>query len=538
MNKKNLFFVLFYVFVQIDSSWAQHQKPNVIFIIVDDLNHWIEPLKAHSQVKTPNLNKLARMSVSFTNAHCALPLCSPSRASIITGLHPSQTGYFGHDQNAAKHSWKNNPVINNSKTMIEHFAENGYITMGVGKINHNEKYVNEQFKSDLDINNKRELITDYGPWPFDGVAKRLHSDFYPQLPLSSHEFTSFGYFENVPYFPADPLNSVPGFKGWRKNWDCSIPFRVMEDGKLLDPAPDEEYAQWAVEKLGQNFNKPFFMWIGFIRPHTPMYAPKRFFDMYPLDKVDMSYYKEEDLSDCAELMKKAHNEEKMKAFFGSKEMALKKWSQAYLASVSFVDEQIGKIIDAFEKSKYKENTILVLTSDHGFHNGDKERFSKVTLWEPSTKVPLFVYAPGYQQGAECQNPVSLVDIFPTLNDLCSLSNDPNKGMSQMALSGYSLKRFLKRPSKKSKKNPEYALTAIFTDNKIIGNDALQQPNELQSWAIRTHRYRYIKYFNGDEEFYHTEKDMYEFKNLIRDPSLQPIINKHRKMLKKALTGKK
>ena len=476
------------------------QKPNVVFIICDDLNDYSGPFKGHDQVRTPNIDKLAKSGTVFTNAHSNVPVCSPSRNSLFTGVYAHKSKDFGW----TKHFQQ--PVLKHNKTMMEYFAENGYHVVGSGKLLHvnRKEYWHEW---GVDINN-------YGPLAFDGKKPVGH----PSVP---EPFRSIG--------PIDgsfaPISDVPVFNdsisggnktGWlyTRGTEHFLNYTNEENRDLL---PDEMHAQWAAKKIvemeKQPLDQPFFMGIGFVRPHTPLYAPKRFFDMFPIDEIDLSLIKEGDNEDTyykdiypQDIKGLRYYRTLKESYGGDAELGLKHFLQAYLACIAFVDEQIGIVVDAVNNSKFKDNTIIVLTSDHGWQMGEKDYLFKNSPWEESTRIPMIIRAPGHMPNQQVGHPVSLIDLFPTLSELCSLEGDYRKNEIGADLGGFSLSPFLMNPETDNWDGPNGALSMVGVG--IDKEDVLKQ-----TYSYRTRQWRYIRYMDGQEELYNHKNDPYEWNNL-------------------------
>lgn len=483
------------------------ERPNVLFIVCDDLNTYVSGYGGHEQTKTPGVDRLVRSSQSFTQAHCTVPICAPSRSSFLTGLYPHTSRNYGFDR------WFENPVLKNSRTMMDHFRANGYHTLGTGKMMHHE-VVKEWSEWGNDV--------DYGPFAFDGKEKVAHPDV--PAPLRN----DFG--------PVDgslgPLMNLEGrvfgdgkTYSWRTgNWKKERPYRYKSDDDR-DPTADELNGTWAVEKL-RDFargprNKPFFMGVGFIRPHTPLIVPRRFFDLFPLNSIKLPVIKPGDVDDTylhtttgvqqGDLDRGAKIFKSLVASYGSTEVALQRFIQAYLASVASADEQIGRILDVIDGSPLKDNTIIILTGDHGWQMGQKDYVYKNSLWEESTRVPLIIRVPGLTQaGSATSHPVSHIDLYPTLVDLCGLTGDTRKNEQGRPLDGHSLRPFLVDPKTEKWTGPDAALIALFRWAKTYDPAA-------QSYALRSKDWRYIRYANGKEELYDHVKDPYEWTNLAGKP---------------------
>ncbi len=492
-------------------------RPNVLFIICDDLNDYIEGFGGHPQTKTPNIARLARSGVTFRQAHCNIPICNPSRASLITGLYPHTSGVFGFEH------WDQNEVLANSRTMMAHFRAHGYYALGTGKVMHNR---------DRNQWNEYGHASDYGPFAYAGLDNLPH----PDVPAPFRDDFgaidgSFGPLRKLR--PEEKLIWRTG--GWRKQRELRY-----ESDDDRDPTGDELNARWAVKRLQElaaNPNsKPFFMGVGFVRPHTPLIVPKKYFDRFPLDSIELPDIRPGDAEDT---FKSSVNEDPddrssdrgtkiydslVASHGGDRELALHKFIQAYLASVASVDDLVGDILDVVESTALKDNTIIVFTSDHGWGNGEKDYLYKNSLWQESTRVPLIIRAPGVSKaGGVSDLPVSLVDLYPTLIDLCGLPTDTVKNDKGRPLDGHSLKPLLNKPDRRKWHGSDAALTALYRWAQYY------DPAE-QSYSLRFKDWRYIRYRNAKEELYHTAKDPHEWENLVHDSNHRERLESYRKRL--------
>lgn len=435
-------------------------RPNVLFIAVDDLNDWVNCLGGRAGVFTPNLDRLAARGVLFTNAHCNAPACNPSRASVMTGISPATSGIHYNRQH-----WRKSPVLKNAVTIPELFRANGYKTTGGGKIFHALSWIQVSYGAD---GNDFSIWDEY----FPSKARSLPGSAWP-------EGTRIDEMGTVTWTPlvkgVKAARRPPYFFDWgptKKN-DA-----VMADCKVVD---------WAIAELNKKHDKPFFQAVGIFRPHIPWFVPRQYFDLYPMDKIKLPKVRRNWL---AHTPPAGDEMTRGRRYWHEWMVENQFWRgaiQAYLASISFVDDQIGRLLDALDKSPYGKNTIVVLWSDHGFHLGEREHWEKFTLWEESTRVALMISAPGVTKAAgRCSGPVSLLDIYPTLIALCHLKESPR-------LEGQSLVRQLVDPAAPRQK------PAVTTWGK--------------SHAVRTGRWRYIRYANGDEELYDHDHDPDEFNNL-------------------------
>ncbi|MEO2013456.1 MAG: sulfatase [Fuerstiella sp.] len=503
-------------------------RPNVILIICDDLNDYVEGFGGHPQASTPNMRRLARSGVSFTQAHCNIPICGPSRASLFTGIYPHNSGCFGFTK------WDGYEVLKNSRTIMDHFRENGFQTLGTGKLMHH--MVPQEWKQ---YGNR----ADYGPFAYDGNQKMAH----PDVPAPYREIGavdgSFGPFVSL-YGRTTPDGKSLSWSsgGWGKN---AKTLRVDSQSDR-DLTADELNGQWAVDQLKVRADKPgrqpFFMGVGFIRPHTPLIVPQRFFDMFPLDSIELPVIRPGDVEDThagsirglpggAEPNAARSEDMGTRLFntlvesYGSQDDALRHFIQAYLASVASADEQIGRILDAVDNSSLKDNTIIILTSDHGWGMGEKNYLYKNSLWQESTRVPLIVRAPGVARAkAVSTRPVSLVDIYPTLIDLCGLTGETRKNSKGHSLDGHSLKPLLENPESGEWSGPDSALTALYKWR-------MKYDPSQESYSLRAQDWRYIRYENGKEELYFTKDDPREWTNLADDSASAEKLHAFRQKLK-------
>lgn len=512
MTNKLLYVLLIVLSITISlKAQIKKQKPNVILIVIDDLNDYEGSFGGHPQAKTPNIDKLAGSGVRFTNAHTNIGLCNPSRNSFFTGVYPHQSFNFGLDKATTQKLFKNN------KTLMEMFSENGYYVIGSGKLLHsNQMKLWDEWG--VKVNN-------YGPFAYDGENQVGHPSV-PQPFRSIGDIDgSYAPLSDVPVFSANKLKGDNA--GWAYSGKKDIPFKYTDENNR-DLTPDELHAQWAAKRIKEmdeaGKDQPFFMGIGFVRPHTPLYAPKRFFDMFPVDELQLPEIKKGDIKDTYfndnypvarskddkwyTNTSKGRMYSKMltESYNGNEEEGLKHFLQAYLACVAFADEQVGIVLDALNNSKFKENTVVVLVSDHGWQMGQKQYLFKNSPWSNSTRIPFIIKAPGMKPGKTVDHPVSLVDLFPSLNELCNLVGDNIKNNNGFSLGGFSLKPFLENCDTENWEGPDGALTAI-------SRDVVEYDLGKQTFSYRTKKYRYILYPNGMEELYDLDKDPNEWKNI-------------------------
>jgi len=492
---------------------AQSEKPNIIFIICDDLNDIAVDGAGHPQAKMPNVQRLAARGVSFTNAITNAPICAPARASLLAGIYPHHSRYFGFRHKTRY--YRASPVLDSAKTFVEYFMENGYDVFGTGKIFHNgaKEWPNGQFG----------YPQSFSPFPWDGQHKANHGadslGFMPHPnkpePLQTNWEGTFGRLSDKPDFPD---NEGVAHEGWMS---FSKPYRY-ESADERDPMPDELNAQYAVDVINKSHEKPFFLAVGFTSTHTPYYAPDNYFDRFPLETLEIAKSKPNDLDDCAEILAVEEGTSNTDYGFrryneimqaGGEEM-LKKWTQAYLACAALVDDQVGKIMEALENSPHKDNTILIFTSDHGFHMGEKDFLFKNSVWHESLNIPLIFAGPGIAQG-EVGHPVSLVDLFPTFIDMAGLPENPNASTNKALLDGHSLRPFLQNPDFKDWNGPDVALSVVQGTEITDMHDAASVFK--QHYILHSKDYHYVLCNNGEEELYDIQADPYEWNNLANEP---------------------
>ncbi|MFA5416960.1 MAG: sulfatase-like hydrolase/transferase [Bacteroidales bacterium] len=480
-------------------------KPNVLLIMCDDLISYDGIYGGHPQAITPNLDVLKAQSVNFTNAHSIAPVSAPCRSALFTGIYPHVSQNYGFD------NWQNNPVLSNSKTIMEMLKENGYNVYGTGKLlHHNKKSVYTKFGLDNYA----------GPLAYDGVNAAYH----PSVPAAYAKIGPLdGTFASLADIPVVPANgTAPGYAGWF-DIQSKKPFRYVND-EDRDLMRDEEHAVWASDIISQlekgaiGNGNPFFLGVGLSKPHTALVAPQKYFDMFPMDSIRLPVVKENDASDCYMFenlpLSKGylHFAALKEAFPDNLEHGLRRYLQAYLASLAFADDIIGDVVKALDSSIFANNTIVIFVSDHGYDFGQKEYFFKNSLWETSTSVPFLVRYPFNinAAGKEVNQPISLIDIYPTLVDVCSLQGDTKKNSSGAALSGHSIKPFLENVSATEWSGPTAALS-------IVGGGGGALLPAMQNYSVRSKDWRYIRYANGKEELYNKNNDVHEWDNLAYNP---------------------
>lgn len=423
------------------------KKPNILLIAVDDLNDWIGVLGGHPQAKTPHMDRLASHGVLFTNAQCQAPVCNPSRASMMTSLYPSTTGIYFLNPDITE-----SPIASKNVVMPRRFQQEGYDVFAAGKLFHNGKGINETH-----IPNYAGQFGGFGPMPKEKIST----------------------------YPGHPL------------WDWGV---YPEHD---DQMPDHQIASWAQERLAEIRDLPFWMGVGFYRPHVPQFTPQKWFDLYPLESLQLPKTIARDLEDISSygisITREKHVSPTHDWVLENDEW--KPLVQSYLACVSFVDEQVGRVINALDNGDYGDNTYVVLFSDHGFHIGEKERHAKRSLWEDGSRVPMIIMGPGIPEGKVCNKPVQLLDIYPTLLELSGLEHDSKH-------EGNSLVPLLQNTEVEW---PHYARTSFGPGN----------------YAIVSEDYRFIQYRDGSEEFYDHKIDPNEWYNQVGNVKYETIVQQHR-----------
>jgi arylsulfatase A-like enzyme len=437
-------------------------KPNVLFIAIDDLNDWNGVLKGNSQAITPHMDRLAAKGLVFTNAHCSAPACGPSRSAIMSGIRPSTSGNY-----VNKNSLTRNPILNDAVLLPEFFGRNGYYVCGAGKLFHGAHFNDE-------------------------VQGRGFDDYFPSKT------------QDLPSWQGLKFSSKVPLGGWSRKVDWG----PLRSDVTVDDHPDGKTANWATAQLlAGELPEPFFLGAGIFQPHLPNYAPQEYFDRFPLKDIELPEgFLENDLDDVpAAHAKMAHNPW-LKRIRESGQW--KPAIQAYLACTSMVDELVGQVVDALEKSKYAENTIIVLWSDHGFHHGEKGRWGKYSLWERATRVNLMWVVPGVtRSGSSCARPVNLLDIYPTLASLTGC--EPPAGQ----LEGNDL-------------------SVLMNDPDAEWDEATVTTFGYKNYGVRSERYRYIIYEDGSEELYDHADDKWEWRNLANDSQHANIKAELRKWMPK------
>jgi len=426
------------------SDAAQENRMNVLFLVVDDLNSWLlgDTNRYAGKVVAPNIRRLADGGVLFNRAYTASPFCSPSRTALLSGVRPWKSGVYDNGLDMTEST-----ALQNATSLPKLFNQAGYFTASYGKIGHG--------------------------WD-------TRSDWDDRIGHSR---------DPVP--PNAPLTSVGrGEQDWG-------PTHLREEAMH-----DTLYADAAIKQLQSTHDKPFLIACGLFHPHMPWYVPQKYFDMFPLDEVTTPELREDDLDDVPPLGR-AVTAGKSKFVEKVLEQGLHKQGvQAYLATTAYADAQMGRVLDALDKSPYRDNTMVMLMTDHGFHLGEKDHWQKGTLWEEATHCLLMFRVPGLtKSGGKSERFVSLQDVYPTLAELCGIE-------PPSYTDGRSLVPLLKKP------DAQWQSTAISSlYDRFV--------------SIRTERFRYIRYCDDQEEFYNCVKDPHEWTNQIGNPQYATEIKKLR-----------
>ncbi|MDF7824809.1 sulfatase [Pontiellaceae bacterium B12227] len=436
-------------------SLAAKEPMNVLMIAIDDLNDWVGFLGGHPQTQTPNLDRLAAQGMVFENASCSSVACNPSRSALMSGMNPHTTGLYSNSQ-----EMRSSPALKDAIMIPRYFSNHGYTSMVRGKIFHHADMDEQSW--DIMSNQKKDKLT---------VPKSEQTDMSPYKDI---------HIDNGLTFTQKPRIA------WKSTQQ---PKELTQDYQNAMWA-----AKWLTDEAEQATPKPFFLACGIFRPHLPWTVPAEYYARFDLDSIELPPINEDDFSDI--------NGGPAKEYLDAKEKGLLKevvW--AYLANIAYADDCVGVLLEALEKSPYKDNTIVVLWSDHGWHVGEKMRYKKSTLWERTARMPMIIKVPGLDAG-RTERPVNLIDLYPTLIDLAGLPEKEN-------LDGRSFVPVLKDPT------VEWNHPAL----------------TISKWgnSLRTERWRYISNRKGDE-LYDMSKDPNEWNNLAKNPEFAHIIKAMQKHL--------
>ena len=448
--KKLLFGLLAVLFQFCGSSFAQEQgspeHPNIIMIAVDDLNDWVGFLDGNLQTKTPNMDAIAGKGMIFKRAYCAASVCNPSRAALMSGFRPSTSGIYENGD-----PMFDSPVLETAYMLPEWLSMYGYYTLSRGKIYHNPGLGSDTWDE----------------WSANSGSYGMPVETPPE-----------GY----------ACNGMLAVEAGNSDWGGTT--AAFED------TPDYLNAKWAADILiNRKFDKPFFMACGIFRPHLSWFVPQEYFDKFPVDDLIMPVVDPNDLDDIPGFSPSYNYLDASK--YGLHREAV----QAYLASINYADDCIGVIIDALNSSRYKDNTIVILWGDHGWHLGEKLRYKKFTLWEESCRVPLVIMAPGVTKPASyTKELVNLIDLYPTIVELAGLPpNSNNEGRS---------------------------LVPLLQGEQDSRSNSWTTMGET-NYTIRSDDFRFIQRKGIPEEFYHNAIDPYEHRNQLYKGEYVSLTDAHK-----------
>lgn len=455
-------------FIASSATFAE-KRPNVLFIISDDLNNSLG-CYGNSQVLSPNIDRLASRGVKFEKAYCQYPLCGPSRNSMLCGLYPNSTGIHQNSQIFRQ-------TIPSHRSLPHSFRMEGYFAARVGKLYH--------------YNVPKSVGTnghdDPGSWELElnpaGCDRLLEEP--------------------------DIFSLRPGSFGGTLSWYAS-----PREDKLHTDGMLAKDAEWVLERCARDQDRPFFLALGFYRPHTPYVAPKPYFENYPVKEMPLVTGVEEDIADLPKDALGSHKKEHDLLNDDLRQQAI----QAYFASITFMDAQVGRVLNKLEELGLAENTIVVFTSDHGYHLGEHGLWQKMSLFEESARVPLILAGPGIEAiGQTAQTPVGLIDLYPTLTSLCGVPAPEN-------LQGQDLSPILQDSTQPGRGWTISQVMRGARDQRRFG------------YTIRTARWRYTEwdYGKAGRELYDHDKDPLEQKNLAENPHLGEVVADLSKQLNEAV----
>ncbi|VGO20381.1 sulfatase [Pontiella sulfatireligans] len=445
----------------------------MLFVAIDDINDWVGPLGGHPQAKTPNLDKFCEGgAMIFKNAVCAAPICGPSRSAILSGFMPNRTGVYGNGSNMIY-----SDLVKTHATLPEYFSKHGYYTLSNGKIFHKHG---------------AEFGTDFGHWAFDEHARARR--YVKNAPDKNKVTSGNGTINGV---------KKPEYNGKAKlSWGpTKCGFEEMVDYKVAD---------WGREQLNRDYDQPFFMALGIIKPHLPWNVPQEFFDLYDLETIQVPEVKADDLDDILTPAGKREHQPSKEYEWIKKHGLEKEATRAYLANISFADACLGVIFDALEKSSHADDTVVFIWGDHGWHLGEKQRYLKNTLWSETAKTPFLVRMPGMKSAVYSDRTVSLIDMYPTLVKLC--------GLPEKELDGHDFSALLANP------NAEWDYPGVTVSTG--------------GTSVMGERWHYISNLSGAEELYDLSKDPMEWTNLANNPEHAELIAEMKKWVPKERTAAK
>ena len=442
---------------------------NVLFIAIDDMNDWVGAFggSPQKQSATPKMDQFAKNgSVVFQQANCAGPVCGPSRSALLSGFMPNRSGVYGNAQNM-----RGSALIQTHLTLPEYFSKHGYHTLSTGKIFHKHP-------------------GDEGHWAFDEwVATDGGSGSRPDEERITSRNRNLLDGKPAP-LPASKSEGNEGGDGEGTEFSWGPTKGPKEDSR------DWNAADWAAAQLAKPSAKPFFLALGISKPHLPWYVPQEYFDRHPLDSIQLPEFRLNDFDDIGDSKGKGKFSPTSDFKWAQQDPRLMKGAiRAYLAAASYADDCVGHVLDALEKSPARDNTIVVIWGDHGWHLGEKLRFRKATLWAESTRLPLIIRMPGMKSQQDCPRVVNLMDLFPTLIEACGLPAKPE-------IDGRSILPLLRDPQTPW---PHVSITVMDRGNA----------------SVRDERWYFIRYKDGTEEFYDMSRDPMQWTNLAtsNDPEI-------------------
>lgn len=461
---------------------AEARRPNVLFIVSDDLNNMLG-CYGDPRAKTPNLDKLAARGVRFDRAYCQFPLCGPSRNAFLTGLYPNSTGILRNGEVFRQ-------TIPSHVSLPQAFRRAGYFAARIGKLYH------YNVPNSIGTNGH----DDPGSW---------------ELELNPAGVDRLEEQPNI-------FSLLPGQFGGTLSWYASPKSDAQHTDGLM--AAD---AEWVLERCARQKDRPFFLAVGFFRPHTPYVSPRGYFDLYPEKEMRVVQGVKEDQADLPKPALGSYKKEQDKLTDDLRRQSL----QAYLASISFMDTQVGRVLGALERLGLADNTIVVFTSDHGYHTGEHGLWQKMSLFEESTRVPLLIAAPGVaRKGTTVPTPIQHIDLYPTLAELCGVK-------APEGLQGQSLVPILKDPSVTGR---GWALTQVSRGGgarrATITPDTSSDDNFFFGYSLRTPRWRYTEWDEGraGRELYDHDKDPRELTNLAADTAHVETVSQLSEQLRAAV----
>lgn len=459
----------------LSSAALPANRPNVLFIAIDDLNDWVGIFGGAPQAKsaTPRMDKFARSgSMVFQQANCAGPVCCPSRSALLSGFMPNRSGIYGNSQNML-----NSEMVQTHYTLPEYFSQHGYRTLSTGKIFHKH-------------------AGDDGQWAFDEWVPTEGgngSQVDPQHLTSRNRNLIDGK-------PA-PFGAIKSGQADTGDGE-GVDFAWGPSKGPKEESKDWKAAEWAAAQLAKPSAKPLFLALGISKPHLPWFVPQEYFDRYPLESIKIPEFRLDDLGDIVDSEGKVKFKPSADFQWVQQDTNLfKRAVQAYLAASSHADDCVGLVLDAMETSPVWDNTIVVIWGDHGWHLGEKLRFRKATLWAESTRLPLTIRVPGMKARQDCFRLVNLIDLYPTLIDLCGLPAKPE-------IDGRSIAPLLRDPKQPW---PYPSITVMDEGNA----------------SVRDERWYFIRYKDGTEEFYDMERDPMQWTNLATSKDSEILAQKTR-----------